>query len=117
MSVYSIDNFAPVVAEGDVLDIWNADYVGIQQVPTASSVLVTSEWAANLPGMASVYLGSRYLWWVLLVYNGLYDAVNDVRVGITLRVPDRDALMTYMDQRRSDRTSGSTGRVAAITLL
>lgn len=28
MSVYSIDNFMPVVEEGDTLDIWNADYVG-----------------------------------------------------------------------------------------
>jgi hypothetical protein len=119
MSVYSIDNFMPVVEEGDTLDIWNADYVGISDIPVSAVVLVTSEWAANLPGLAALHLGSRYLWWVLLAYNGLYDAVRDVYVGSTLKIPDRDALMTYIEGRKAARLSGnrSSNRTADITLL
>lgn len=117
MSVYSIDNFAPVVAEGDALDIWGAYYVGIEKLPASSTIIVSSEWSANLPGLAAVYLGSKYLWWVLLVYNGLFDPIKDVAPGVTLRIPDRDMLMTYMEQKRTERASAGSSLAAATTII
>lgn len=114
--MYGIENFTPVTDEGDALDIWSADWVGLEKLPAATSVVVTSEWAANLPGLAAVYLGSKYLWWVLLHYNGLYDAVFDIKPGITLRVPDRDMLMTYMEQRRALRKNSSVQLVTTTVI-
>lgn len=117
MSSYSIDNFAPVVGEGDALDIWEADFVGIENLPSASTVQLDSTQAANLPGLADKYLGSPYLWWALLIYNGLDDPIRDVAVGLTLRIPDRDALMSYMLARRNARASqGSLLATATIVI-
>ena len=103
MSVYSIENFHTTDADG-VPDIFSAQYANLRfAVPASGEVLIDAQWESNLPGLAQRYLGTPYLWWVLLIYNGLEDSVTDVRPGIKLKIPDQNALLTY--RRKNTTTS------------
>jgi nucleoid-associated protein YgaU len=74
------------------------------RVPIASTVVVGNGDEANLPGIAQRVLGDRFLWHVLLHYNGLYDALRDVVPGMVLNVPDRAILMRVLAQREDSST-------------
>lgn len=107
----AIDAFADVLPDGLTLNIFDADFRGIEAVTPYSVVTVDTRWAANLPGLAFAHLGSQYLWWTLLLFNGLNDPIRDVYPGVTLRIPDRDAMMTFLINRRAAR--GYQGRMQA----
>jgi hypothetical protein len=84
------------------LNIWDADFKDMNSFVTVGAIiLVTAEWEANLPGLAESYLGSSRLWWAILMFNGLDDSIHGVRVGIKLRIPDRDSLLGYFTNRRA----------------
>lgn len=64
----------------------------IRLIPYSDLVRVDAQWESNLPGLALQYLGTELRWWVLLMYNGLYDPIDDVVPGIILKIPDRNSL-------------------------
>lgn len=77
------------------------------KVPVASTVIVGNGDEANLPGIAQATLGDRFLWHVLLHYNGLYDSLRDVVPGMVLNVPDKAILLRVLAQRE-DSSSPAT---------
>lgn len=109
MSGYSHTNYAPTVTCYDgteELNIWDADYVGMRDSVTAQDdVIVTTEWAANLPGLAASRLNSPYLAWAIAMYNGILDPIHDVYPGVRLRIPDKDSLTKYLASRAASQTS------------
>lgn len=118
MSAYNVANFMQITEDSLHLEIWTASFVDIHRfVPPARTLVVDRKYAANLPGMAAEFLGSRYLWWAILMYNGLADAINDVRPGVKLLIPDKDALVSYLQSRTSDRDSSNYLATLQPTLL
>ena len=97
-SVYDFEQFAKVCQQDPgrwdlfVSSISNVKF----NVPLGQTIVVESSDVANLPGLAARYLGSRYLWYVLLHYNGLYDSINDMYAGMTLNIPQISPLLTYL---------------------
>jgi hypothetical protein len=80
-------------------------------VPIAVSIKVTAADMANLPGIAARYLNSRFLWYTILHYNGLYDSVEDVKLGMTLHIPKLEPLLAALKTQSKDNVSGITNLI------
>jgi hypothetical protein len=80
-------------------------------VPTAKTITLKSEDVADLPGLAAKHLGSRYLWYTLLHYNGLYDSITDLYAGMVLKIPEQAALVAYL------KKSGVSGGVNTTQII
>jgi hypothetical protein len=74
-------------------------------VPLSQTIVVTASDIADLPGLAARYLGTRFLWYAILHYNGLYDSIADVSVGMTLNIPRLEPLLNAL--RTSSAGSGN----------
>ena len=98
MSRFDAVNFMRLTADRKDNSVFSARFKNMRfNVPTEQTIRLTSADEHNLPGLAFKYLGDVSLWWVLLEYNGLYDAISDVRAGLVLRIPSRTALITYLE--------------------
>lgn len=85
-NAYSYTNYVTI---GNIYDtVLNK----IRLLPYSDLIRVDAQWESNLPGLAMQYLGTELRWWVLLLYNGLYDPIEDVKPGIVLKIPDRNSL-------------------------
>lgn len=108
MSTFNLANYLEVTPDGDHFNIWDAPFRDIHlRVPTSRVITIDASTQANLPGIAAEYLGSRYLWWALLFYNGITDPISGVYSGLILKVPDREALLVYLENRRSLNSAGN----------
>lgn len=83
---YSYTNYATFS------NMWDTVLNKIRLLPYSDIIQVDAQWQYNLPGMAAQYLGSTRRWWVILMYNGLYDPIDDIVPGIYLKIPDRNSL-------------------------
>lgn len=106
-STYDFESYATVCAQDNGRwDILNNSINNIRfTVPAEKTITLTIDDVANLPGIAAKYLGSRFLWYVLLHYNGLYDSLNDLKPGMTLRIPQLDPLLNAL----KNGSRGSSG--------
>ena len=97
-STYDFESYASVCGQdAGRWDILNNSINNIRfTVPAENTITIKVGDEANLPGLAAKYLGSRYLWYVLLHYNGLYDALQDIKPGTTLRIPKIDPLLSAL---------------------
>ncbi len=95
---FNLENFIPVTADGQNLDIFKAKFRDIRAtVREQQRVVIDAAFEANLPGLAYKYLGNTSLWWAILMYNGLQDPLDDVKVGMTIKIPSRSDLITLME--------------------
>lgn len=100
MSRFDSINYMPLTQDGRDNDVFRAKFKNMRfNVPTESTIVLTAADESNLPGLAYTYLGDKNLWWVLLEYNGLYDAIEDVKAGNVLKIPSRKALITYLETK------------------
>lgn len=115
---YDINQFMSVTDDGGALNYWDADFRNLNLIiPASETVVIGAEWSYNLPGLAASKLGSRFLWWVLLVYNGLSDPINDVVPGVTLAIPDRNALMSFLQATQAARATANISNGGMLTTL
>lgn len=118
MSNYSYDQFTSATDDGGSIDIWDAAFNNLHlYVTTAETITIDATWESNLPGLAAEKLGSRYLWWALLMYNGLIDPLRDVKPGVRLRIPDRSSLLSYMQSVLASSSSTNYLPSNAVTML
>lgn len=95
-SVFAMENFTPFYSDG-FPNIFDAAYTNMRfQVKAQTSITINAAWESNLPGLAAAYLGSRYLAWTLVMFNGLYDSVADVKPGTVIRIPDPTSLLQFL---------------------
>lgn len=97
-SIYDFEQFATVCQQDPTRwDLFLSSITNVKfNVPVARTIVVGPGDVANLPGLAARHLGSRYLWYVLLHYNGLYDSINDMYSGMSLNIPQVAPLMSYL---------------------
>ena len=95
---FSIENFIPITQDGQSLDIFKAKFREIRStVREQQRVVIDAAYAGNLPGLAHKYLDNTSLWWAILLYNGLQDPLDDVKVGMTIKIPSRSDLIAVME--------------------
>lgn len=68
-------------------------------------VVIDSAFAGNLPGLAYKYMDDTSLWWTILLFNGLQDPINDVKVGMTLKIPSRTSVISLLESRNAERAN------------
>lgn len=108
MSAQSITNYLAPLEDGTHFDFWGAAFNDMHlYVQELTRIQIDAEGAANLPGLAAKFLGSRYYWWVLLMYNGLYDPLNDIIPGAILKIPNPQQLNTYLQNRKAQENAGN----------
>lgn len=84
---------------GGAFDIWDATPRDMRfNVPSSTTLVVDSSLEANLPYIAHVYLGDQSLWWTILYFNGLMDPISDIYALAVIRIPDRPALISYLER-------------------
>lgn len=95
-----------LTSDGGDLDVFSAKSKNLRfNVPIERTIRLGLGDENNLPGLAFKYLGDTSLWWVLLEFNGLDDAMQDVQPGLFLNIPSRRDLITYLEV---SETSSST---------
>lgn len=97
-SRFNSTNFMQKTADGNHLSVFSARFKNLRHnVPVERTLTLGPQDESNLPGIAAKYLGDVNLWWVLLEFNGLYNPVLDIRAGMTLRIPSRSAVITFLE--------------------
>jgi hypothetical protein len=98
MSRFSIENSIPLTSDGLSLDVFTAKFRDIRYIlPVQTNITVDASSEANLPYLADKYLQDQDLWWVILMFNGLVDPIEDVTIGTTLRIPDKRSLTALLE--------------------
>lgn len=91
-------NFLSLTSDGGDLDVFTSKGKNMRyNLAVGETVVLNSSDEHNLPGLAYRLLGDENLWWVLLAFNGLYDALDDVKAGLKLKVPVRRDLIAYLE--------------------
>jgi len=99
MARFDVSSYVSCFDDGRV-DIWSAKFINMRFSVTLSRVItVTSGFEANLPALAKKYLDDQNLWWAILHYNGLLDPIHDIRIGAVLRIPDRNSLLSFLENK------------------
>lgn len=57
---------------------------------------------ANLPGIAYNLYDDVSAWAIILRFNGLNDAIQDVYAGLVLNIPDKSSVIAYISQQASN---------------
>lgn len=84
------------------LNIYDAKFRDLRFAMVATrSIEVDASTEANLPGLAETYLGDQSLWWVILEFNGLLDPIQDIRAGVQLLIPERRAVIAFLEAREN----------------
>lgn len=118
MSIQSITNFLEPTPDGEHFDFWSAAFNDLHlYVPERTRIQVNEETAANLPGIAAKFLGSRYYWWVILMYNGLSDPLNDIIPGTVLSIPDSQQFGVFVQNRIASKNAGNFLPTVGVTTL
>lgn len=118
MSAFSFENFADPTDTLDDYNIWDAAFKDIHiHVPVSEVITIDARWEANLPGLAAAKLGSRYLWWAIGMFNGLYDPLTDMRPGMQIRIPETNALRAYLQFRQAANAGANYVTPGSATVL
>lgn len=71
-----------------VIDYLSANYLNIRFLLKARDTYqVTTADSCNLPGIAHKVYGDKGYWWIIGMYNGIIDPVQDLVPGLVLQLP------------------------------
>jgi hypothetical protein len=102
MADFDLSNYAPVDNTGSMRNIFKSGFKNVKfQVQPSTTLVITAKHLCNLPGIAYTYYQDTSLWRALLAYNGVVDALSDICVGFTLRIPSKSDLMAYINSQQS----------------
>lgn len=99
MAQFSIENFMPLLSDGLRHNIFDASFRNIRYLPEVQRVVIDAAYAHNLPTLAYEYLQDVNLWWVLAMYNGLREPLDDLVPGMTIRIPSRTRLLEMLERK------------------
>lgn len=88
------------------LDYLSAKYLNIKfVVPAKNTLVVDQSDVANAPGIAFRFYGSADYWWVILLFNGILDPIEELTAGLVLQLPslaDINAFLSLKDSEDQD---------------
>lgn len=101
---YDYSRYTPIDNTGSNYDIFRSAYKNIRFGLTTTTKMTISEAdQANLPGLSYRLYGDTSLWRILLRFNGISDAIQDVYPGLVLNVPDKASIINYLSRQQANR--------------
>lgn len=84
--------------------IWQSAYKNLRfSVPLQEIITLTESYAANLPGLSFDKYGTVDYWRILLHYNGLSDAIQDVYAGMSFRLPTQAGVVAWLSAQQNNQ--------------
>lgn len=106
---YNYTRYTPVDNTGTQYSVAKSAFKNIRfALPISRQITIDSKYMANLPGLAYDLYGDTSLWRMIMAYNGLQDAVNDICVGKVLNVPLKSDVIAYLSQQQNNQTQTFT---------
>lgn len=97
----SWSRYSPIDNTGRKRSPFKSGYKNIRFFLTLQSVrTLTATDVANLPGLSEELYGSVDLWRILLAYNGLNNPLQDVYVGLELKIPTKTSVIAWLTQQQ-----------------
>lgn len=97
------------------LDWLSATYNNLFEQIISDRLFIVTEAESGLPDAitARAYSTSE-LWWLICVYNGIIDPLDEIQPGLKLRVPDIDQSTVFLFQNSSNVVSSRVGSLVTI---
>lgn len=97
---FDYSRYTPLDNTFDNYDIFKSAYKNIRfALPATQQVTISEPDIANLAGLSYRLYGKTSLWRLLLAYNGLQDAVQDMWPGQILKAPSLGAIIAYLNSQ------------------
>lgn len=85
------------------LDYLSAKYLNISfAIPAESTFVVTSANIANSPGLAYQIYGDKDYWWVICLYNGILNPIEDLQPGTILQIPSITSVNAFLTRELTE---------------
>jgi hypothetical protein len=97
---YDYTRFTPLDSSGEAYDQFKSAYKNIRfALPTVQTVTVKESDIGNLAGLAFRVYGDVSMWRMILAFNGLQDAIQDMWAGQILNLPAKAAVIAYLNEQ------------------
>jgi hypothetical protein len=97
-SDFDYTRFTPRDNTANGWNLFKSSYKNIRfALPTSQTLVVTEEDVGNLAGIAFRIYGDVSLWRVILAFNGLQDAIQDMYPGQILKLPSKSDIISYLN--------------------
>lgn len=101
---FNYSNYTPIDSTGTRYNPFKSAYKNIRFALAASGSHVINEAdMANLPGLALRYFNDTSAWRVMLAFNGLQNAIQEVYPGLVLQIPSKDDVSKYLTQQQNNQ--------------
>lgn len=85
------------------LSYLSAKYLNIRYILPATDVFVVNQaYVANAPGVAFEYYGSQDYWWIVCMFNGILDPIEDLTPGRTLQLPRLTDINAFLSLKETE---------------
>lgn len=108
--VYDKTSIAPF----ELADPLGASYLDLQESVKEYKTYVVTSTDEGLPDKAAYqFYGTSELWWVICVYNGIIEPLEEYRVGLVVKIPTIDitSFLRTNSSNSSMNPLGSTRRL------
>lgn len=101
--------YTPLDSTGTNYDIFKSAYKNIRfAVRPQTQYQLTAADLSNLPGLAYKFFGDVSMWRILMAYNGISDPLSEVAVGMTINVPSRADVISYLSRQLANTSQTLT---------
>jgi hypothetical protein len=115
MADYRRANFVPLTTNQLSLDALKAKYLNLRfNLPIQTSMIVSEKYVANLPGLADDVYGTIDFWWVIAMFNGIIDPINDMRIGRMINLPRYDDVVSFLNRDFPSTVNTATSNITEI---
>ena len=91
------------------LDFLNAYYLDMfNQITVYTNFMITHSSEGRLDIISNKFYGIPDLWWIIGMYNGIINPIFEIKVGINLRIPDRNQVDTLLQISTQPSNSSTT---------
>jgi hypothetical protein len=98
-------SYLKLSARKNSLDYLTAKYLNIRfSIAPERNFLVTAANVANTFGIAYQVYGNKNYWWVVAMYNGIINPIEDLKPGDVLQLPSLTAINAFLTRNLEENS-------------
>jgi len=95
-------------------DLLAAKYINLRDsIKTYSIAIITSVEENRSDIISKKYYGTEELWWIICQFNGVVNPLEDLYVGLEIKIPKYQELIIYL-QNSVNKTNSRIGTITVI---